>query len=97
MMLVIQLMLDLVVTNLLGGRFFSWKLNQAPGREVEEVGVDEGAPGEGLQLPSEALHGAGDVGVDHKLVGADEVAEGDYAGGSRLIHRPPYLDLHRGR
>ena len=52
MMLVIQLMLDLVVTNLLGGRFFSWKLNQAPGREVEEVGVDEGAPGEGLQLPS---------------------------------------------
>ena len=71
--------------------------NQAPGREVEEVGVDEGAPGEGLQLPPEALLGAGCVGVDHKLVGADEVPEGDHAGGSRLTHRPPYLDLHRGR
>ena len=35
--------------------------------------------------------------MDHKLVGADEVPEGDYAGGSRLIHRPPYLDLHRSR
>jgi len=40
---------------------------QAPGRVVEEVGV-----GEGLQLLPEALGGAGDVGVDHKLVGADK-------------------------
>ena len=36
---------------------------------VEEVGVVVGAPGEGLQLPPEALDGAGDVGVDHERRG----------------------------
>ena len=41
--------------------------DQTPGRVIEEVGV-----GEGLQLFPEALGGAGDVGVDHKLVGADK-------------------------
>ena len=41
--------------------------DQAPSRVVEEVGV-----GEGLQLLPEALGGAGDVGVDYKLVGADK-------------------------
>ena len=57
---------------------------QAPGRVVEEVGV-----GEGLQLLPEALGGAGDAGADHKLVGADEVPEGDHASASRLTHKTP--------
>ena len=58
--------------------------DQVPSRVVEEVGV-----GEGLQLLPEALGGAGDVGVDHKLVGADEVPEGDHASASRLTHKTP--------
>ena len=58
--------------------------DQTPGRVIEEVGV-----GEGLQLFPEALGGAGDVGVDHKLVGANEVPDGDHDSASRLTHKTP--------